>query len=140
MTPEGVGHYIREWRIYCELAQAQLATKIGVSQSNINHIENGKTAYTQTSLEKTANALKVSPATLLSTNPFQQFIEEEEEERSPFMAEVESLLSSMRPLSRKLVRDFMKSVLEYERTDAKIREGKLRGLMVHGKLSEDFRV
>ncbi len=140
MTPERVGHFIKEWRIYCELTQAQLAAEIGVSQSNINHIENGKTAYTQPSLEKIAKALKVHPADLLATNPFQQFMEEEEEERSPFMAEVESLLSSMRPLSRKLVREFMKSLLEYERTDAKIREGKMPGMMVRGKLAEDFRV
>lgn len=138
MATENIGHFIKEWRMYHELTQAQLAAAIGVSQSNINHIENGKTAYTQTSLEKIAKALNVHPIDLLATDPFYPVIEEEE--RSPFMDEVRGLLSSMSPLSRKLARDFLKSLVEYERTGRKIQEGKTQGLMIHGKLSEDFRL
>lgn len=137
MIKKHVGHFIAEWRLYRELTQAELAAEVGVSQSNINQIEHGKTAYTQQSLEKIARALRTHPADLIATDPLRPA---EEDDGSPFLDEVHSLLTSLSPLSRKLVRDFLKLLLQYERTDARIREGKLSALMTRTKLSEDFRM
>lgn len=62
-------HYIREWRKFRGLTQADLAAMAGVSQSNINQLESGKTQYTQPSLERIATALYLVPADLLTVDP-----------------------------------------------------------------------
>lgn len=137
MDKKHVGHFIAEWRLYRELTQADLAAEVGVSQSNINQIEHGKTAYTQQSLEKIARALRTHPADLITMDPLHPA---DEDEGSPFLDEVHSLLSSLTPLSRKLARDFLKSLVEYERVGAKIGKGDMSVRMFRSKLSEDFRM
>jgi len=137
MEKKHVGHFIAEWRAYRELTQAQLAAESGTSQSNIHQIEHGRTAYTQQSLEKIAKALKTHPADLLATDPWRT---NEDDEKSPFIDEVHGLLSAMTPLTRKLARDFMKLLVEYERVGAGIQKEDMSGQMLRAKLSEDFRM
>lgn len=141
MEKKHVGHYIAEWRQYKEMTQTQLAAEIGVSPSNIHHIEHGKTAYTQQSLEKIADALKTSPASLIATNPWHPSQFESDEEESPFMDDVHKLLLSMSLLSRKLAHDFLKSLVQYETTQAKIRDAKMpEKMMKEAKLAKDYRI
>lgn len=137
MEAKKLGHFIGEWRQYREMTQTKLAAEIGVTASNIHHIENGRTAYTQQSLEKIARALQTSPADLIATDPWHPV---EDDEGSPFLDEIHSLMSSLSPLSRKLARDFLKSLVEYEQTGAKIRKGDMPGVMIGANLSEKYRV
>lgn len=64
-------HFIKEWRKFRELTQAQLAERVGVSDGNISHLENGNQNYTQPILEALADALQCEPADLLMRNPLQ---------------------------------------------------------------------
>lgn len=111
------GHYIREWRQYVGQTQTEFAKAIGMSQSNLNQIETGKTPYTQITLEKMADHLKVRPATLLSVNP----IEEEERDlddmdgEPEFMPQVTDILAAMQPLTRSLALDLLRTALRHEK-------------------------
>ena len=79
MTPEtspstvekSPGHFLKEWRRYMRMNQAQFAAYVGLSTSNYNYLEAGKIGYTQKSLETIARALEVAPADLLSLNPLE---------------------------------------------------------------------
>jgi transcriptional regulator with XRE-family HTH domain len=68
-------HFIREWRLFRDLSQEQLAdmvfttTGVATSKTSISHIENMVTGYTQDSLEAIAEALGTLPAVLLSRPP-----------------------------------------------------------------------
>lgn len=62
--------YFAEWRQFRGLTQNELAEKMGVSQSNVNSIENGKIAYTQWAMEKMASVLRTEPYELLGVDPY----------------------------------------------------------------------
>lgn len=62
--------YFAEWRQFRGLTQNELAEKMGVSQSNVNLIENGKIAYTQWAMEKMALVLRIEPYELLGVDPY----------------------------------------------------------------------
>jgi transcriptional regulator with XRE-family HTH domain len=132
------GHYIREWRQYARLTQAEFARAIGMSQSNLNHIETGRTPYTQITLEKMADHLKVRPATLLSVDP----IAEEEKQRDgepTFMPQVEEILTAMQPATRSLALDLLKSALRHEKLVEDLDKPKSLNLR-KGMLNEKFRI
>lgn len=61
-----VSHFIREWRQYQQLSIEQLAAKVGLSTSMISQLERGKSGYTQSTLEKVADALDCEPWQLLA--------------------------------------------------------------------------
>lgn len=61
--------FIKQWREYRNLTQEQLAARIGISESHLSLLENGRRQYTQAFLEKTAEALATEPASLLMRNP-----------------------------------------------------------------------
>lgn len=69
MTEKAQGHYLKAWRQYMQMSQAEFARYVGMSTSNYNYLETGRVAYTQKSLETIARALERSPADLLSINP-----------------------------------------------------------------------
>jgi transcriptional regulator with XRE-family HTH domain len=111
MKKESSGHYIREWRVNAEMTQAELAKAANMSASNLNQIEAGKTGYTQSTLERIAAVLKVSPAVLLSVNPRE---EDMAEDRSDFLDEVIELLKAMSPPTRALAHSLLLASLRHE--------------------------
>ncbi|MGE0768548.1 MAG: helix-turn-helix domain-containing protein [Hyphomicrobiaceae bacterium] len=111
MKKEFSGHYIREWRVNAEMTQAELAKAANMSASNLNQIEAGKTGYTQSTLERIAAVLKVSPAVLLSVNPRE---EDMAEERSDFLDEVIEILKAMSPPTRALAHSLLLASLRHE--------------------------
>lgn len=62
-------HYIRQWREYRNLSQAQVAERLGISQTNYGRIERGLVPYNQDILEQLADSLLCSVADLLMRNP-----------------------------------------------------------------------
>lgn len=63
-------HFIREWRKYRRLSQEQLAERAGLrTHSAISHLENGRSEYTQSSLEALASVLHCQPGELLDVDP-----------------------------------------------------------------------
>lgn len=64
-----VVHYIREWRNYRGLTVDGLGEMAGISGSMISQLERGRTTYTQTTLQKIAEALNVQPWKLLAAGP-----------------------------------------------------------------------
>lgn len=62
-------HFIKEWRRYRDMGQAEVATLLSVSTSHISQIERGTMNYTRATLEDLAYALKCEPADLLGRNP-----------------------------------------------------------------------
>lgn len=61
--------YIRNWRKARGLTMEELAQLSGMNQGNLSKLERALQPYTQANLEKIANALQVSPATLLEGDP-----------------------------------------------------------------------
>ena len=64
-----VVHCIRAWRNHRKLTMEQLAELSGISAAMISSLERGKSAYTQSTLEKLAKALQVQPWQLLACEP-----------------------------------------------------------------------
>lgn len=62
-------HFIRQWRKHRGLTQVQLAERIGLDQSYITKIENGRRRYDQVFLEAAAEVLNCSPADLIMRDP-----------------------------------------------------------------------
>lgn len=62
-------HFIKEWRKYRNLTQAQVADRLDISRENYGRIENGKVPYNQDVLEALADALSCSVADLVVRNP-----------------------------------------------------------------------
>lgn len=62
-------HYIREWRLYRNLTQEQLAERVGVTHGALSQLERGLINYTQPMLESLAFALQCDPADLIMRNP-----------------------------------------------------------------------
>jgi len=67
--------FIRHWRKYRHLSLMQLADRVSeytgksMTHANLSRIENGKTGYTQRTLEAIAHALLCEPADLIMRNP-----------------------------------------------------------------------
>ena len=61
--------FLRHWREYRNLTQAQAADRIGIDQSQLSRIERGKYPYNQGFLEAAAIAYLCEPADLLMRNP-----------------------------------------------------------------------
>jgi transcriptional regulator with XRE-family HTH domain len=61
--------FIRQWRESRGLNQDQLADRLGMTQSHLSMLENGKRGYTQETLEAVADALQTDVASLLMRNP-----------------------------------------------------------------------
>ena len=64
-----VVHYIREWRNHRGLTVDGLGELAGISGSMVSQLERGRTTYTQTTLQKIAEALNVQPWKLLAAGP-----------------------------------------------------------------------
>jgi transcriptional regulator with XRE-family HTH domain len=72
MADEGwlaVPTFLAQWRKYRELTQQELGEKIGLSNSAISQLENGKQGFTDKSLADFAKVLKCTPLALLAHNP-----------------------------------------------------------------------
>jgi len=67
--------YFREWRLFRELTQEQLAEMVGTGKAAISKLERGDVAYSQESLEAIADALRCEPADLISRRPLAPAIE-----------------------------------------------------------------
>jgi DNA-binding Xre family transcriptional regulator len=63
-------HYIKRWREYRKLTQDKLVEMTGMSKATISRIENGRSPYTQDTLEALAEALGATPAELLTRDPY----------------------------------------------------------------------
>lgn len=61
--------FIRQWRENRGLNQEQLADRLGMTQSHLSMLENGRRGYTQDTLEAVADALQTDVASLLMRNP-----------------------------------------------------------------------
>lgn len=61
--------FIREWRKHRNLTIEKLATRIGMTTSNLSKTERGAQAYTQPVLEAVAEELNCSPADLIMRPP-----------------------------------------------------------------------
>lgn len=63
--------FIRDWRKARGMTMVELAEKAEMHQGHLSRLERGLIPYTQPSLEKIAQALRVTPGTLLDTPPKQ---------------------------------------------------------------------
>ena len=68
-TIREVTHFIRQWREHRKMTTYDVAEKAGLTGSFISQLENGRSAYTQNSLERIAKALDCQPGQLLMCNP-----------------------------------------------------------------------
>lgn len=64
-----VSTYLREWRLFRNMTQEQLATEAGTTPPAISQLENGRHGFTDKSLAAYAKALQCSPAALLAFDP-----------------------------------------------------------------------
>jgi transcriptional regulator with XRE-family HTH domain len=69
MKTAATRHFIRAWRKYRGLTQAQLADRIGIDRSYLSNIETGRRRYDQPFLEAAADALRCAPADLIMRDP-----------------------------------------------------------------------
>ncbi len=63
------GENILLWRLHKSLSQEQLGALSGLPRPNLSNIEKGKQDVTLTTIRSLANALKVSPGTLVNGEP-----------------------------------------------------------------------
>lgn len=68
-SSEKQGHFLREWRTFRKLTQADVAELVGTTASMINHLENGNRGLSHKWLIRLAPALGTSPGFLLDQNP-----------------------------------------------------------------------
>lgn len=61
--------FIAQWRDHRNLTQEQLANRLGMTQSHLSMLENGKRGYTQETLEAIADSLGTDVASLIMRNP-----------------------------------------------------------------------
>lgn len=61
--------YLREWRLFRNKSQSQVAEALGVTKTHISNVENGKRQYTQELLEAASEYLQTDPALLLNVDP-----------------------------------------------------------------------
>lgn len=69
VTEKRVSHFIREWRQYRGLKQAELAERAGTTEATVSRLESGKMAYTQKMIEALAAALGTEPGLMIGHNP-----------------------------------------------------------------------
>ncbi|WP_280950086.1 helix-turn-helix transcriptional regulator [Rhizobium sp. LC145] len=62
-------HFIKQWREKRRMTQEELANAVGMAVSGISILENGKSGYSQQTLEAIAAALGCTPADLISRPP-----------------------------------------------------------------------
>jgi transcriptional regulator with XRE-family HTH domain len=62
-------HFIKEWRLFRGFKQQQLADLMNTTKTTVSTTENGKSGYTQDSLEAFAEALGTHPGVLLTRPP-----------------------------------------------------------------------
>lgn len=62
-------HFIKEWREFMGLTQAQLASRVDTTAKNLSQIETLAQGYTQSSLEAIAEVFGQHPAVLLTRPP-----------------------------------------------------------------------
>jgi transcriptional regulator with XRE-family HTH domain len=62
-------HFIRDWRLFRNLTQEQLAEMLDSTKTSISRIEDLKQGYTQDFLEACADALGTHPGVLLIRGP-----------------------------------------------------------------------
>lgn len=62
-------HFIREWRKFRNLNQAQLAERVDMAVPSISQIETYKQGWTDETLAALADALSCEPGDLLARNP-----------------------------------------------------------------------
>jgi transcriptional regulator with XRE-family HTH domain len=60
---------IRAWRQERGLTMIELAEKAGMHQGHLSKLERGLMPYTQQSLERLAEALRLTPGALIDTPP-----------------------------------------------------------------------
>jgi transcriptional regulator with XRE-family HTH domain len=118
-----------------QLSQGELAKKSGMSPSNLNQIESGKTGYTQATLERLAAALKLDPATLLSVHPRTYFDESQQE--SKLLMSVASKFHAMEPITRALALDLLDALLRHDKLSDRYNEpGPLN--LTRGNINQRF--
>lgn len=61
--------YLREWRVFRDLTQEELAAAAGTTPPAISQLENGHQGFTDKSLAAYARALRCTPADLLAFDP-----------------------------------------------------------------------
>ena len=61
--------FIKQWRKFRKVTQANLAEAVGMSTGNMSNIENGKQPYIQDHLEAIAGILRCEVADLILRNP-----------------------------------------------------------------------
>lgn len=62
-------HFLREWRLFREMSQGQLAEKVDTATAVISLLENGKRALSDKWLRKLAVALETRPGHILDVDP-----------------------------------------------------------------------
>lgn len=112
-APESPGHFLKEWRQSLGMNQKQFAEHVGISISNYNYLEAGRIGYTQKTLEAIAEALSVSPASLLSRNPLAEMAAQERHIGSP-REELEEVVDSLSDDSIELLLDLTKTLRRRE--------------------------
>lgn len=68
-TPNYHKSYIKQWRLFRQMTQEQLADAAELSLSQLNKVENGTAGFSPKSLYAIAYALGCSPGDLFSINP-----------------------------------------------------------------------
>ena len=69
MKPPFKPTYIRAWRKERGMTMMELAEKAGMHQGHLSKLERGLMPYTQQSLERVAQALRVTAGALIDTVP-----------------------------------------------------------------------
>lgn len=65
----GGPNFLREWRTYRNLTQAELAAEVGTSTNMIQYLETGERGLSAKWLRKLADALDTTPGMLLEHDP-----------------------------------------------------------------------
>jgi len=68
-TAASQDHFIREWRMFRGLTQAELADAIRVDRTHLNKIERGKRLYAPQVLAAMASTLDCAPGDLIRRRP-----------------------------------------------------------------------
>lgn len=90
--------FIRQWRKFRKVTQADLAAALGMSEGNLSHIENGKQPYIQDHMEAIARILRCEVADLLRSPQDQEGIQAlwaraKPDQRSQILKLIRALLS-----------------------------------------------
>lgn len=91
--------FIKQWRDFRGLSQAQLAERLETSESSISRIESGTQPYTQDFLEACAEALSTDVASLLMRDPSDP-------------AAMWSIWDQAKPGQRKMIEDLARTVIK----------------------------